>query len=146
MLDKQVWFLKAPQHNLQNLKDLSWCQTPQNTFRGLMESPPPWVRTCLQQMGAKSVLVTRVKTDRYGFNHSENIKLQSSVSSVFCPIQVSNFFQVRVKPHSNPILFEHCLKASKHMQFPSMSKTHTHTQNKLACISLYVVRTIVHTS
>merc|ERR1711980_5436 len=43
VLDKQVRSMEAPPHNLQDLKDLlltSWCQIPQHTFRGLVESMP----------------------------------------------------------------------------------------------------------
>ena len=40
VLDKQVRSMEAPPHNLQDFKDLlltSWCQIPQDTFRGLVE-------------------------------------------------------------------------------------------------------------
>ncbi|MCI4388573.1 hypothetical protein PGIGA_G00087550 [Pangasianodon gigas] len=43
VLDKQVWSMEAPPHKLHDLKDLlltSWCQIPQHTFRGLVESMP----------------------------------------------------------------------------------------------------------
>ncbi|XP_076147537.1 olfactory receptor 8A1-like [Alosa pseudoharengus] len=43
VLDKQVRSMKAPPHNLQDLKDLlllSWYQIPQHSFRGLVESMP----------------------------------------------------------------------------------------------------------
>ena len=41
VLDKQVRSTEAPPRNLQDLKDLlltAWCQIPQQTFRGLVES------------------------------------------------------------------------------------------------------------
>ena len=41
VLDKKVRSTEAPPCNLQDLKDLlltSWCQIPQHTFRGLMDS------------------------------------------------------------------------------------------------------------
>uniref|UniRef100_A0AAY5KPB9 Tc1-like transposase DDE domain-containing protein n=1 Tax=Esox lucius TaxID=8010 RepID=A0AAY5KPB9_ESOLU len=43
VLDQQVRSTPAPPRNLQELKDLllmSWCQIPQDTFRGLVESMP----------------------------------------------------------------------------------------------------------
>lgn len=43
VLEQQVRSMEAPPHNLQDLKDLlltSWCQIPQDTFRGLEESMP----------------------------------------------------------------------------------------------------------
>ncbi|XP_062292370.1 uncharacterized protein LOC133996801 [Scomber scombrus] len=43
VLDKQVRSMEATPRNLQDLKDLlltSWCQIPQHTFRGLVESMP----------------------------------------------------------------------------------------------------------
>ncbi|KAK3563664.1 hypothetical protein QTP86_033502 [Hemibagrus guttatus] len=54
VLDKQVRSMKAPPHNLQDLKDLlltSWCQIPQHTFRDLVESIPRWVRAVLAAKG-----------------------------------------------------------------------------------------------
>ncbi|MCJ8743381.1 hypothetical protein PDJAM_G00093370 [Pangasius djambal] len=45
VMDKQGQSMEAPPHNLQDLKDLlltSWCQIPQHTFRGLVESMPRW--------------------------------------------------------------------------------------------------------
>lgn len=41
--EKQVFSLKAPPHNLGDLKDLllmTWCQIPQHNFRGLVEIMP----------------------------------------------------------------------------------------------------------
>ena len=54
VLDKPVRSIEAPPHNLQDLKDLlltSWCQIPQRTFRGLVESMPRWVRVVLAAKG-----------------------------------------------------------------------------------------------
>lgn len=53
-LDKQVQSMEAPPCNLQDLKDLlltSWCQIPQYTFRGLVESMPERVRAALSAKG-----------------------------------------------------------------------------------------------
>uniref|UniRef100_A0A8P4G4M8 Transposable element Tcb1 transposase n=1 Tax=Dicentrarchus labrax TaxID=13489 RepID=A0A8P4G4M8_DICLA len=53
-LDKQVRSMESPPHNLQDLKDLlqtSWCQIPQHTFRGLVESMPQRVRAVLAANG-----------------------------------------------------------------------------------------------
>ena len=50
VLDKQVRSMEAPPHNLENLKDLLltyWCQIPQHSFRGLVESMPHRVRAVL---------------------------------------------------------------------------------------------------
>ena len=50
VLNKQVQSMEAPPRNLQVLKDLlltSWCQIPQKTFRGLVESMPRLVRAVL---------------------------------------------------------------------------------------------------
>ena len=41
VLEQQGLSMEAPPHSLQDLKDLlltSWCQIPQTTFRGLVES------------------------------------------------------------------------------------------------------------
>ncbi|MCI4382560.1 hypothetical protein PGIGA_G00016250 [Pangasianodon gigas] len=54
VLDKQVRSMKAPPHNLQDLKGLlltSWCQIPQHTFRGLVESMLRRVRAVLVAQG-----------------------------------------------------------------------------------------------
>ena len=43
VMDRQVRSTAAPPRNLQDLKDLLlmfWCQIPQDTFRGLVESMP----------------------------------------------------------------------------------------------------------
>ena len=50
VLDKQVRSMEAPPRNLQDLKHLlltSWCQIPQHTFRGLVESMPQRVGAVL---------------------------------------------------------------------------------------------------
>ena len=54
VLNKQVRSMEAPPRNLQDLKDLlltSWCQIPQHTFRGLVESMPRRVRAVLAAKG-----------------------------------------------------------------------------------------------
>ncbi len=54
VMKKQVRSMEAPPRNLQDLKDLlltSWYQTPQHTFRGLVESMPRWVRAVLAAKG-----------------------------------------------------------------------------------------------
>uniref|UniRef100_A0A0E9WSK0 Tc1-like transposase DDE domain-containing protein n=1 Tax=Anguilla anguilla TaxID=7936 RepID=A0A0E9WSK0_ANGAN len=54
VLEKQVRSMEAPPHNLQDLNDLlltSWCQIPEDTFRGLVESMPRWVRAVLAARG-----------------------------------------------------------------------------------------------
>lgn len=54
VLDKQVRSMEAPPRNLQDLKDLlltSWCQIPQHTFRGLVESMPRRLRAVLVAKG-----------------------------------------------------------------------------------------------
>ena len=54
VLNKQVRSMEAPPRNLKDLKDLlltSWCQTPQHTFRGLVESMPRRVRAVLTAKG-----------------------------------------------------------------------------------------------
>ncbi|KAJ8417445.1 hypothetical protein AAFF_G00286720 [Aldrovandia affinis] len=54
VLDKQVQSMEASPHNLQDLKDLmltSWCQIPQDTFRGLVEYMPRRVRDVLVARG-----------------------------------------------------------------------------------------------
>uniref|UniRef100_A0A8P4K6M0 Transposable element Tc1 transposase n=1 Tax=Dicentrarchus labrax TaxID=13489 RepID=A0A8P4K6M0_DICLA len=54
VLDKQVRSMEAPPNNLQDLKDLlltSWCQIPQHTFRGLVESMPQRVTAVLAANG-----------------------------------------------------------------------------------------------
>ena len=54
VLDKQVRSMEAPPHNLQDIKDLlltSWCQIPQHTFRGLVESMPHQVWAVLAAKG-----------------------------------------------------------------------------------------------
>ncbi|XP_051541380.1 voltage-gated hydrogen channel 1-like isoform X1 [Myxocyprinus asiaticus] len=54
VLDQQVQSMEAPPHKLQDLKDLllmSWCQIPQDTFRGLVESMPRRVGTVLAAHG-----------------------------------------------------------------------------------------------
>jgi len=51
VLDQQVQSTVAPPHILQDLKDLlltSWCQIPQDTFGGLVESIPLQVGAVLQ--------------------------------------------------------------------------------------------------
>lgn len=62
MLDKQVWFMEAPPPNLDNLKYLlltSWCQIPQHTFRGLVESVPLRVRAVLGAKGGTNPIIDR---------------------------------------------------------------------------------------
>ncbi|KAK3560207.1 hypothetical protein QTP86_000776, partial [Hemibagrus guttatus] len=60
VLDKQVRSMQAPPYNLQDLKDLllsSWCQIPQHTFRGLVESIPQRVRAVsAAKMGTNTIL------------------------------------------------------------------------------------------
>ena len=54
VLDKQIQSMEAPPCNIQDLKDLlltSWCQIPQHTFRGLVESMPQRVRAVLAAKG-----------------------------------------------------------------------------------------------
>uniref|UniRef100_A0A3B1JRE4 Transposase Tc1-like domain-containing protein n=1 Tax=Astyanax mexicanus TaxID=7994 RepID=A0A3B1JRE4_ASTMX len=54
VLEQQVQSAAAPPGNLQELKDLlmkSWCQIPQNTFRGLVESMPQRVEAVLAANG-----------------------------------------------------------------------------------------------
>ena len=54
VLDKQVQSMEAPPRNLQDLNDLlwtSWCQIPEQTLRGLVESMPPQVRAVLAAKG-----------------------------------------------------------------------------------------------
>ena len=54
VLEQQVRSMEAPPRNLQDLKDLlltSWCQIPQDTFRGLVESMPRRVRAVLVARG-----------------------------------------------------------------------------------------------
>ena len=54
VLNKQVRSKEALPRNLQDLKDLlltSWCQIPQHTFRGLVESMPRRVRAVLAAKG-----------------------------------------------------------------------------------------------
>ena len=54
MLEKQVQSEEAPPGNLQDLKDMlltSWCQIPEDTSRGLVESTPRWVRAVLVAQG-----------------------------------------------------------------------------------------------
>lgn len=46
VLVKQARSIEAPPPNLQDLKDLlgtAWCQIPQRTIRGLVESMPQWL-------------------------------------------------------------------------------------------------------
>ena len=57
VLKKQVRSMEAPPRNLQDLKDLlltSWCQRPQDTFRGLVESTPRRVRAVLAARGGRT--------------------------------------------------------------------------------------------
>uniref|UniRef100_A0A8B9R9L4 Transposase Tc1-like domain-containing protein n=1 Tax=Astyanax mexicanus TaxID=7994 RepID=A0A8B9R9L4_ASTMX len=54
VLEQQVQSAAAPPGNLQELKDLlmkSWCQIPQNNFRGLVESMPQRVEAVLAANG-----------------------------------------------------------------------------------------------
>lgn len=54
VLDRQICSIKASPQNLQDFKHLllmSWCQTLQHTFRGLLESMPHWVRAFLVTQG-----------------------------------------------------------------------------------------------
>lgn len=54
VLEKQVQSLEAPPHNIQDFKDLlltSWCEIPQTTFRGLVESMPERVGAVLAANG-----------------------------------------------------------------------------------------------
>ena len=54
VLDEQVRSVEAPPRNLQELKELlltSWCQIPQHTFRGLVESMPQRVMAVLAAEG-----------------------------------------------------------------------------------------------
>ena len=54
VLDRQVRSTAPPPRNLQDLKDLLlmfWCQIPQDTFRGLVESRPRRVGAVLAAHG-----------------------------------------------------------------------------------------------
>ncbi|KAF7640777.1 hypothetical protein LDENG_00015010, partial [Lucifuga dentata] len=54
VMEKQVRSMEVPPPYLQDLKDLllkSWCQIPQDTFRGLVESMPQQVRAVLAARG-----------------------------------------------------------------------------------------------
>uniref|UniRef100_A0A3Q3JTD4 Transposase Tc1-like domain-containing protein n=1 Tax=Monopterus albus TaxID=43700 RepID=A0A3Q3JTD4_MONAL len=54
VLEKQIQDMEASPHSLQDLKDLlmtSWCQIPEDTFRGLVESMPQRVRAVLAEQG-----------------------------------------------------------------------------------------------
>ncbi len=49
VLDQQIWPMEARPHSLHELKDLllmSWCQKPQDTFRGLVESKASAHHSC----------------------------------------------------------------------------------------------------
>uniref|UniRef100_A0A8C9W1L9 Tc1-like transposase DDE domain-containing protein n=1 Tax=Scleropages formosus TaxID=113540 RepID=A0A8C9W1L9_SCLFO len=49
-LEKQAQSMEAPPCNLKDLLLTSWCQIPQDTFKGL-ESMPSWVRAVLAERG-----------------------------------------------------------------------------------------------
>lgn len=54
VLDKQVKSTESPPRSLEELRDLlltCWCQIPQETFRGLVESMPLRVRAVLEAQG-----------------------------------------------------------------------------------------------
>jgi hypothetical protein len=58
--DQNVRFTEAISRNLQDMKDLlltSWCQKPQNTFRGLVESMPRLVGSFLVACGGPTAYV-----------------------------------------------------------------------------------------
>ncbi|KAE8297395.1 Transposable element Tcb1 transposase Transposable element Barney transposase [Larimichthys crocea] len=50
-LDKQVRSMEAPPQDLKDLLQTSWCQIPQHTFRGLVESMPQRVSAVLAAEG-----------------------------------------------------------------------------------------------